>query len=178
MSRELMILRHGKSDWDSGAADDYHRPLAKRGRKAVKRMAEWLREHARLPARIVSSPATRARETTQRLCRHAGLAESIVIWEEAVYGADVPTLLQVLAEHGDDARGDIGDAPVLLVGHNPGLEDLVIFLAGAPIDAPAGRSALPTAALVQMELPADWRALDRGCARLLTVIRPGELAGP
>ena len=92
MSRALLILRHGKSDWDSGAADDFHRPLAKRGRKAVKRMAQWLRAHGELPARIVSSPATRARETTLRFCRHAGLADSIVVWDEAIYGADVPAL--------------------------------------------------------------------------------------
>ena len=171
MSRELLILRHGKSDWDSDASGDFHRPLAKRGRKAIKCMAAWACEQAVLPSRIVSSSAKRARQSTRRFCRHAGLAESIVVWDEAIYAADVPTLLQVLGKHGNDS------AQLMIVGHNPGFEELVEYLAGASIQAPPGMSALPTAALVHMDLPDDWRALAPGCGRVIAIIRPRELAG-
>lgn len=171
MSRELLIFRHGKSDWDSDASRDFDRPLAKRGRKAIKGMAAWACEQQCLPARIASSPAKRARQSTRRFCRYAGLAESIVVWDEAIYAADVPTLLEVLGKHGSEG------GRLMIVGHNPGFEELVEYLSGAPVDARAGQSALPTAALAHMDLPDDWRALSPGCGRLLTLTRPRELPG-
>ena len=169
MSRELLIFRHGKSDWGSDAVDDFNRPLARRGRKAVKRMASWLREENLLPQRILSSPAKRARQTALRLCRHAQIPESRVVWEETIYAADLGTLLDVLA----NAPGKHGR--LMIVGHNPGLEELVYYLSGKPIEAPAGKAALPTAALVRMTMPYDWKRLNSGCARLMSVNRPREL---
>ncbi len=168
MARELLIFRHGKSDWGSDAVDDFDRPLARRGRKAVKRMASWLREQNLLPQSILSSPAARARQTALRLCRHAEIPESRVVWEEAIYAADLGALLDVLAnaprQHGR----------IMIIGHNPGLEELVEYLAGEPIDAPADSPALPTAALVRMTMPHQWKRLEPGCARLVSIKRPRE----
>ena len=169
MTRELLIFRHGKSDWDSNAAGDFDRPLARRGRKAVKRMAFWLSDQNLLPQSILSSPAERARQTALRLCRYADIPESRVIWEESIYAADVPALLEVLAE----APGQHGR--MMVVGHNPGLEELVEYLSGNPIEAPPGSPALPTAALARMTMPYDWKRLDCGCARLISINRPREL---
>jgi phosphohistidine phosphatase len=169
MTRELLIFRHGKSDWDSEAVDDYHRPLAKRGRKAVKRMAFWLSEQNLLPQRILSSTAERARQTTLRLCRYAEIPESRIVWEKAIYAADLGDLLEVLS----NASGQPGRT--MMVGHNPGLEELVTYLAGTPIESPAGHPAFPTAALARLRMPHDWRRLESGCAMLVSVHRPREL---
>jgi phosphohistidine phosphatase len=169
MARELLIFRHGKSDWDSDAIDDFDRPLARRGRKAVKRMASWLSGQNLLPQRILSSPAERARQTALRLCRFADIPESRIVWEQAIYGADLHTLLDVLA----NTPGQHGR--MMIVGHNPGLEELVEYLSGEPIEASAGGPALPTATLARLTMPYDWRRLTSGCARLMSVNRPREL---
>jgi phosphohistidine phosphatase len=171
MDRELLIFRHGKSDWGSDVVNDFDRPLSRRGRKAVKRMACWLREQNLLPRLILSSPAERARQTTLRLCRHADIPESRVAWDEAIYAADLGALLDVLAK----APGRHGR--VMIVGHNPGLEQLVEYLAGEPIEAPAGSPALPTAALVRMTMPYQWKRLESGCAKLLSIDRPRGIKG-
>ena len=168
-ARELLILRHGKSDWGGDAVTDFHRPLARRGRKAVKSMALWLRRQGLLPEHILSSTAERARQTTLRLCRHADIPESRVEWQDAIYAADLEELLEVLVnapqQHGR----------IMIVGHNPGLEELVAYLAGEPIEAPAGSPALPTAGLVRLSMPWEWQRLESGCAQVLSVNRPREL---
>ena len=167
------MLRHGKSDWSDDSLDDFDRPLAKRGRKAVKRMARWLRSEGLLPAHIVSSTALRAEQTTRRLCRFADIPEGSVSWQEAIYEADVPTLLEVLAGC-QTAAGR-----VMIVGHNPGFEELVEYLTGSDIDAPDDdsehNSIFPTAALARLEMPDRWDRLDRGSAVLVGLMRPREL---
>ena len=87
MTRELLVFRHGKSDWTSDASSDFERPLAKRGKKAVKQMGAWLEEQGHLPDCILSSPALRAKQTTLRLCRFAGMDESGITWLQAFYEA-------------------------------------------------------------------------------------------
>ena len=68
MARELWLMRHAKSAWPEGVAD-YNRPLKKRGRKTAQAMGEWLGQHGQVPDWIVSSPADRARETAEKLCK-------------------------------------------------------------------------------------------------------------
>lgn len=172
MSRELLIFRHGKSDWDGKAGSDFDRPLAKRGRKAVKRMGRWLHEQKCLPDRILSSPALRAEQTALGLCRHAGLPAKIISWRAAIYQADVGVLLEVLAE------SDSGNARLMIVGHNPSCEDLVVYLTGQAIPVESQAPAFPTAALAHLAMPDEWLRPERGCARLLALIRPRELDGP
>lgn len=172
MARELLIFRHGKSDWDGKAAGDFNRPLAKRGRKAVKRMGNWLREQDCLPDLILSSPARRAEQTALRLCRHARLPAEIISWRATIYEADVGVLLEALAET------DAGNDRIMLVGHNPGCVDLVVYLTGQPLPGESQAPAFPTAALAQLAMPDEWSRLERGCARLLALIRPRELDDP
>jgi len=168
-ARELLIFRHGKSDWSTPAAADFDRPLARRGRKAVKRVARWLRDQDCLPDTVVSSPALRARQTTRRLCRHAGLDEIPVVWDPAVYAADLEALLRVLARAPDQA------ARLLLVGHNPGLEDLLRYLSNVSAALARNANPLPTAALAQLRMPADWRRLGPRAGQLIRLVRPREL---
>ena len=168
MPRDLLILRHAKSDWSTDATRDFERPLAKRGRNDAPRMGEWLSREGLVPDAVVSSPAERARETTLLVCNSVGFKPKKVVWEDAVYAASQSELLGVLAGCPADA------ASVMLVGHNPGLEDLVDFLAGGVEESPDGKL-LPTAALARLEMPEDWRQLKSGCARLLSITRPRDL---
>ncbi|MDH3669739.1 MAG: histidine phosphatase family protein [Gammaproteobacteria bacterium] len=169
MSRELMLLRHGKSDWDAGAATDFERPLAPRGRKAVKRMGQWLRAQDLIPDYIISSPAERARHTTRRLCRFAKISDSRIAWEPNIYETDLDALLAVIAHCSRDW------SRVLLVGHNPGLEYLVRYLADESIKNWDAHNLMPTTALAQLEMPDDWTQLAPGSARIIAITRAREL---
>jgi phosphohistidine phosphatase len=168
MTRELLIFRHGKSDWRADASGDFHRPLAKRGRKAVKRMALWLRSQGLEPDCIVSSTAERARQTTLRLCRHGQIPESVILWQEEIYGADVQTLLSVLAHCPASERA-------MIVGHNPGFEELVEYLSGGPISVSGASPPMPTAAVAHLSMPEEWEHLELGCGQLISITRPREL---
>lgn len=168
MTRQLYLMRHGKSAWDTDAATDFERPLAARGRRDAKKMAKWLRKSEALPARVVSSPALRARQTAERLCDVLHLGPDAVAFDERLYEADLSALREVLA----DCPPETG--AVLLVGHNPGLDELLCQLCpGVPWRADG--KLLTTAALARLELPDDWRSLGPGCARLLSLDRPKEL---
>lgn len=169
MSRELLILRHAKSDWSTAASSDFERPLATRGRKAVKRMGRWLREQQLLPDHVVSSPAKRAEQTTLRACKFAEIPETLVTWNPQIYEADVPDLLQVLAQCPPDSQR------VMIVGHNPGFEDLVDYLAGGRVEVPPNGKLMPTAALARLEMPDQWDNLERGCARSVSITRVRDL---
>ncbi|MGQ0658133.1 MAG: SixA phosphatase family protein [Chromatiales bacterium] len=165
VSRQLIIMRHAKSDWDSSAARDFDRPLAARGERDAPRMANWLREQQYTPQQVISSPALRARQTAMLVLRELGLAEGIITWSKEIYEAEVADLLKVLAE----CRTQV---PVtLMVGHNPGLEGLVRHL-GRPTTLPQEDKILPTAGLVVLELPDDWRRLRRQEARVVAYMRP------
>lgn len=169
MPRELLILRHAKSDWDTGAASDFERPLAKRGRKDAPRVGEWLYREGIVPQVIVSSPAQRARETVLKVCKGLDLTKKDIVWDDDVYEADLSALLGVLSRVPDEA------ATVLLVGHNPGLEELLCHLAGGELDQPEDGKLLPTATLARLEMPEDWSRLDYGSAALVRIVRPKQL---
>ncbi len=169
MPRELLILRHAKSDWDGGATSDFERPLAKRGRKDAPRVGEWLYREGMIPTLIISSPAQRARETALKVCKCLDLSKRDIVWDPEIYEADLPALLGVLSRVPAAAR------LVLLIGHNPGLEDLLRYLAGADVDEPDDGKLLPTAAVARLEMPDDWLFLELGCAGLVGIVRPRQL---
>jgi phosphohistidine phosphatase len=169
MSRELLILRHAKSDWDSAAARDFDRPLAKRGKRDAPRVGAWLYREGLVPDLILSSPAERARATTLKVCKHLDINKQQIHWDKTIYEANLERLLTVLAKCQDAV------AMVMLVGHNPGLESLLRYLTDNDFEPPADGKLLPTAALARLELPADWSRLERGCANLLSITRPKHL---
>ena len=164
----LLILRHGKSDWSTGL-EDFHRPLVGRGRKGARKMGAWIRHLDLIPDIVLSSPAARARATTEAACKALGLPPENVIWDERLYEAPGLQVLSVLAEAPKKARR------VLLVGHNPGLEELIHLLVGDSPDIPADGKLLPTAALARLEVAGNWRDMHQGCAHLLAVTRPVEI---
>lgn len=169
MTRQLLILRHAKSDWETGALTDYDRPLASRGNRDAPRIGAWLHRQGLVPDHIVSSPAKRAGQTAIHVAKAVGLSKGAIVWDEDVYAASAGNLLGVLSRCPEKARR------VLLVGHNPGLEDLLRFLCGTGVQTPPDGKLLPTAALAQLEMPKDWRRLVAGCAKLSSITRPADL---
>lgn len=160
----LLLLRHAKSDWPEGV-DDVDRPLTPRGAAQARDVGAYMQEHGLIPDRAVVSIAQRTRETW------AGVASP---WQEAppvqfdddVYAASARRLLQVVREQGGAARS------LLLVGHNPGVHDLVATLAAERDRVPL---AYPTATLAVLELPVDgWPEVDAGTARVERVVVKGS----
>lgn len=168
MTRTLIILRHAKSDWDQSCSD-YDRPLNKRGRRDAPSIGTWLGAQSVQPERVLSSPARRTRETVEAVSTAAGIAPAAIEWDERIYLASLDQLLTLLGERADDP------ACIMLVGHNPGLEDLLLYLARDPI--PRGRNGklLTTATLARLVVDSDWQHLARGCASLETIVRPRDL---
>ena len=169
MPRELLILRHAKSDWDGEAGDDFARPLAKRGKKDAPRVSAWMYREGLVPDLVVSSPAERARQTTLAICKGLDYKRKAVVWDDTIYEASVEALLGVLS------RCPPEPGTVLLVGHNPGLEGLLSYLVGDDLDDLVGDKLLPTAALARLEMPDDWADLPPGCAQLLSITVPKSL---
>ena len=166
---ELLMMRHGESGWQRGEAD-FSRTLTEWGQRDVRRMGEWLLSAGLLPDRIVSSPAERALLTSAGVCAGLGQPGRRVEQDERIYEAGVKQLLAVLA----DCPPDCGR--LLLVGHNPGLEHLLVHLAGADAVQAQGGGLSP-GSLVRLEMPGDWLDQSRppaDMALLLGITRPGE----
>lgn len=168
-TRTLMLLRHGKSDWHAGGTDDFSRPLAKRGTKASRKIGSWLLDNDLLPDYIISSPATRAHETADIVCRVTGIPACSASSDERLYLADVSSLLEVIHQC-PPAAGRL-----MIVGHNPGLEELLEYLCADPPPDPDDGKLLPTAALALLQFNGAWNELDAGAARLQILTRPREL---
>ena len=164
-----MLLRHGKSDWLAGATKDFNRPLAKRGEKASRRIGKWLLENGLFPEHIISSPASRAYKTAQNVCTVAGMPTAILSADERLYLADVESLLEVIHQCPPDA------CSLMIIGHNPGLEDLLDYLCTDPAPEYANGKLMPTAALALLQFNGPWNELDAGSARLQMLIRPRQL---
>lgn len=169
---ELLLLRHAKSDWKDKRLDDFDRPLAPRGRRAVPLMGRWLAERGLVPDFILCSTARRAVETLELLLTALASAPETSCLK-TLYLAPPSRLLAVLRRLGPD-RGR-----VLLVGHNPGLHHLAAALAGRS-GGPAGRllaEKFPTAALARFQVE-SWAGLGRAPGRLLDFVRPRDLEAP
>ncbi len=161
--KTLLIMRHAKSSWKEPQIEDHERPLNKRGKQNAPRMGRLLREMELVPDLVLSSSAKRARDTAQAVadqCRYKGTLKL----DRELYAAPAETYLQALRNLEDDYKR------VLLVGHNPGLEELLFHLTGE-------QARLPTAAVAQVKLPIKkWQELtDEVRGQLVQVWRPKEL---
>jgi len=162
-------MRHGKSDWDAGAADDFSRPLSARGQRDSPRIGQLLAVNGLLPESIVCSPAVRTNETALLVCTGADISTDRIYHDRRMYLAGVDELLAVIADNHDRPW------PLLLIGHNPGLEDLLLYLVGDAAAHTGSGKIMPTAALAQVELPDDSDRPAAGAGRLVTLTRPREL---
>ncbi len=166
--RELLILRHGKSDWPPGV-DDFDRPLKSRGKRAATKIGHWLLKHDLVPNRILSSPAERAIRTAERVCTAMDLENSCIEEVDGLYLASRETLLTVLRSISEPTKR------ALIVGHNPGLEELLMTLSDAKISPNDGSGRMPTAALAVLKLSTKWNAITTHSATIMTLIRPKQL---
>lgn len=160
----LLILRHAKSSWSNANLTDHERPLNSRGKRDAPRMGELLREKDLIPDLIITSSAERARATADLVAIECQFQGQIEVTSD-LYHADPPAYIARLQEVGDRHRR------VLVVGHNPGLEELLERLSGE-----AHR--LPTAALAHVEMPlATWQDLSEASrGQLRNLWRPKELS--
>ncbi|MER8571966.1 histidine phosphatase family protein [Mesorhizobium sp. M1338] len=167
--KQLLLLRHAKSSWDDPALDDFDRPLTDRGLKAAHLMGRELAARDWLPDLALVSPALRARDTW-RLVAAELPAHPKVVFAKALYDASAADILSQI--HQVDPSG----GSLLVIGHNPGLEDLARQLAGPGSEAKARKKLeerFPTAALARFVFEGDWSGLS--CARLTHCLRPKDL---
>lgn len=169
-TRELLILRHAKSDWNTNAASDFDRPLAKRGRKDAPRVGRFLNKQGLIPDYVVSSPAERARQTVIAVCAEMDIGPDQIHWDSRIYHASAGSLLDVLNDCPDDAQR------VLIAGHNPGMEILLQNLCDHEIPMPDDYKLMPTAAVAHLEILSDWKSLEGRLARLVALTRARSLA--
>ncbi len=173
----LGLFRHAKSDWpttqpDGPRARDFDRPLSDRGRKGAAIMGRHIRDHGARWDRIIASPAVRCAETIEIACEAAERPVA-VNWDRRIYLASSATLADLLREMEGDPES------VLMVGHNPGLEDLIFDLVPDDGSSPLRdvvEVKFPTAAFAVLELNIDsWEDLSDRCARLVHLTRPRDL---
>jgi phosphohistidine phosphatase len=162
-------LRHAKSDWDSAAPSDFERPLNKRGQKDAPRMGRWLHDRCLNPDLILASPAQRAKETILAMAEPMEFQESLITWEARIYEASRSTLVEILREVVDDHRR------VMLVGHNPGLESLILYLTAGGDNTPPDYGFFKTASMARIAMPDHWVDIHQGSGKLLEMMHPREL---
>jgi len=157
--RNLMIMRHGKSDWDAGAASDHSRPLANRGIVSAERMGEAIRDLGIVPGLVISSTAVRARATAE-LARITGGWASRLILEDDLYGTSPRGALEVLARYAGDCER------VMLVGHEPTWSMLIKQLTG-------GSCAVRTATVADIEMhTTTWDDAVSSTGTLVSLLQP------
>jgi len=169
--KTLLVLRHAKSDWGDAGADDHDRRLAPRGHRGAELLAaHFARTHV-APDVVLCSTARRARETLE--LAQPGLPSSTrVYFERRLYGAGVDELLERI----DEVPDDVGS--VLLVGHNPGLKDLVIALTAHGNRALRERveTKFPTAAFATIDLDVErWADVQPGTGTLVAFVTHKDL---
>lgn len=163
--KTVLILRHAKSSWASDKLSDHERPLNSRGQRDAPRMGRLLRDEDLLPGLILTSSAVRARATAHLVAEASGY-DGPIEQSRDFYLADAATFLHALRRLADDYHR------VLVVAHNPGLEELLDELTGED-------ERLPTAALAVVAMPVEqWRGLRAdGQGQLMALWRPRELSG-
>ncbi len=168
----LGLFRHAKSDWQDPRARDFDRPLNERGRKGAAIMGRHVKDHGVRWERMLSSPAIRCAETIEIACQAAGQPVA-VNWDRRIYLASSVTLADLLREQGGDP------ASILMVGHNPGLEDLIFDLVPDDGSSPLRdvvEEKFPTASFAVLELDIDkWADLKDRCGKLVHLTRPRDL---
>ena len=145
--KTLLLLRHAKSSWKQSGQPDHERPLNKRGKKEAPKVGKYLKENDLSPDLILSSTARRAHDTAQAVAEGCGFEGQIDLYQD-LYLSDTACYLDILRRLPDDAR------QVLVVGHNPDIEELLTMLTDLS-------EHMTTAALAVINLPiSSWQELS------------------
>ena len=174
--RELILLRHAKSEWKNTDLADMDRPLSDKGKKSAAKLGKWLKTESLTPDLILVSPAKRAQQTLRRISSENSVNTVTV---DELYLADLETLLKVLSETPPASR-------VMIIGHNQGLERLLSYLqhddsddttdtSPAQNENPDRVHLFPTASLAHFVLPYDWNSLEEGDGKLIQFIRAKDI---
>ncbi len=172
MAGTIYLLRHAKSSWDDPALADHDRPLAPRGRRAAKAIADHLRGEGIAPELVLCSSSARTRETLARISAAFEGANGVQVEiERGLYEASGGELLARLRQ----VPG--GVESVMLIAHQPGIQELALTLAeaGSGTQLERLKEKFPTAALATLDVEGDWDALGPASARLAAFVKPREL---
>ena len=161
--KTILLLRHGKSDWDADYDGDHERPLAVRGQKGARKMGRFVTTARLVPDRAITSSAVRARETLATAAEAGGWTGPARV-TPALYEAGAEGVLAEIQAEPDDAD------TVVVVGHEPTWSRLVSLLIGG------GRVEMKTAAVAQVDVEVDrWAAVTAGRGTLALLLPPGAL---
>lgn len=164
---KLLLLRHGKSSWADPHLEDVDRPLKKRGWRATKRMGRFIKQEGILPQCIYASTAKRVEQTTDRLLKGIG-KEIDIVWKPELYHASIKTIHEILSQQ---------PAPfhcILMIGHNPGMEDYLHWL-DPRLDWPQDGKLFPTAALAEITANKPYAHWRPGEVMIQRITRPRQL---
>ncbi len=168
--KTLYLIRHLKSSWDEPGLPDHERSLAPRGRRAGKKLARHLRKEGAAPEVVLCSPSMRTRETLEAIL--PALGDPAIEFRDELYAAAEDELLEAV-------RGVVPDVgSVLVIAHNPGLQDLALALAGGRDEDARERLSekFPTGAFATLVFAAaTWSKLEPGTGELVGYVVPREL---
>lgn len=160
--KTIFLLRHAKSSWKDQSLPDFERPLNRRGRQAAETIGRYLRAKEIVPDLVLSSTAVRARETIEIVVKTAKWRTE-VRYDERIYEAGAMRLLEIVSQIENDRK------TVLVVGHNPGMEEFLQLLSGKI-------EQIPTGGLAKLVLKTSkWLAVLDKKASLEWLIRPREV---
>jgi len=172
MRKTIYLARHAKSAWDSGASTDFDRPLSERGMADAIRMGKALNKLSWKPEKIIASPALRAQLTCLAYCDCLDIDEQEVAWDEDFYAAYMVTLLHRLSSLPEDINS------VMLVGHNPAMEDLLEHLCSEPAlhnYRQKNGKLFTTGNVAKISVGVAWKDLLMSELILEKLLRPKEL---
>lgn len=156
MPKQLLLIRHAKSDWDNIKLSDFERPLNSRGEKNAPEMAKRLLKRGKIPHQIVSSPAKRAITTARFFAKEFGISKSLIIQEPEIYEALSSTLIEII--NNLDNKSPF----TALFGHNPGITNVVTQLCNKDLYN------IPTCGMVLIQFPFDdWNMVSAGTGELV-----------
>jgi phosphohistidine phosphatase len=164
----LYLLRHAKSSWKEPGLDDHDRPLNKRGRQSAKIMAKYLSRAEIKPDLVICSTATRAKQTLDPIVK--AINPKIILERKVFEGAQQELWKQLW-------NIPKGTKSVLLIGHNPALQNLALELSETDKPLPFANQKFPTGAMASFRFHGGWRALEPHAAELISFITPKTIAG-
>ncbi|MEE4316908.1 MAG: histidine phosphatase family protein [Erythrobacter sp.] len=168
----LGLLRHAKSDWDDMSQRDFDRGLNARGRKGAELIGQHIRDHGIKWDKLIASPAVRVKLTLE-----GALPEMVPEYDDKLYLASADTIMETIEAHA--GTGDEEADTILISGHNPGLQDVLLELVAPGRENDLFREAVvkfPTAAYAVLECDIEhWSQLKRYCAGLVHFARPRDL---
>lgn len=170
--KTIYLARHAKSSWSSIATSDFNRPLSKRGQSDSVKIGEELKQLNWLPGKLIASPAIRVKQTCKTYCEILDYPLDNVEWNSEIYAAHTITLLQILASLNETINS------VMLIGHNPAMEDLLVHLCGySQVSEQQQKDGkiFTTANVAKLTTQADWKDLVMDEMHLDKLLRPKEL---